>query len=102
MRRGSVAIVPLILALMLFFWFIWFMGGENDSLMQINKVEHVQHLQEELMIAAMQRHLATEQDLRRSNPNISDINAKAAADLDADQYVKIMMQNNQIDPKGTP
>jgi hypothetical protein len=96
MRKGSVAIVPLIIALMLFFWFMWFLGGENDMLLQINKVENVQHIQEELIISAMQRHLTSEQDLKKLNPAMSDTALKQLADKDGSDYVKTMMEANKI------
>lgn len=88
MRRGSVAIVPLMIAIMLFFGFIWFLGGENDMLFQVNKVENLQHVQEELIIPAMQKGIL----LKHSNPAIS------AADLDAGVtlHVNEMMKKNNI------
>ncbi|MDP1785218.1 MAG: hypothetical protein Q8K81_07325 [Sulfuricurvum sp.] len=88
MRRGSVAIVPLLLALMLFFWFIWFLGGENDLLFQINKVENVQHIQEELIVSAMQERLKLEQ----KNTNWSNGQLDAATN----HYVNNMMKINKI------
>lgn len=88
MRRGSVAIVPLILALMLFFWFIWFLGGENDMLFEINKIEHVQHVQESLIIPAIQERLKLEQ----ANPSWS----KAQLDEAVDKYIDEMMKINKI------
>lgn len=87
-RKGSVAIVPLLLALMLFFWFIWFLGQENDSLLQINKIENVQHIQEELVISAMQQRLALEQ----MHPDWST----AQLDEAAQKYVNDMMKLNAI------
>jgi hypothetical protein len=88
MRRGSVAIVPLLFALMIFFWFIWFLGRENDSLLQINKIENVQHIQEELVISAMQQRLALEQ----MHPDWST----AQLDNAAGKYVNDMMKLNEI------
>jgi hypothetical protein len=89
MRRGSVAIVPLLLALLLFFWFMWFMGGENDNLVQINKVQHLYHLQEELVIAAMQQRIELEQ---QCHPDCNDAELDAAVEL----YVDEMMKLNKI------
>jgi hypothetical protein len=88
MRKGSVAIVPLLMALMLFFWFIWFLGRENDSLLQINKIENVQHIQEELVISAMQQRLALEQ----THPEWTN----AQLDTAAQKYVNDMMKLNAI------
>lgn len=88
MRRGSVAIVPLLMALMLFFWFIWFLGRENDSLFQINKIQNVQHIQEELVIPAMQQRLALEQ----THPDWSSEKLDEATQ----KYVNDMMKLNLI------
>jgi len=86
MRKGSVAIVPLLIALMLFFWFIWFMGGENDSLHTINKVEHLHHIQEELVISALQEKIRLEQNGKSESEAIDQVNG----------YVNAMMQANKI------
>ncbi|MBN2869554.1 MAG: hypothetical protein JXK04_01200 [Campylobacterales bacterium] len=82
------AIVPLLIALMLFFWFIWFLGGENDSLHRINKVQHLHHLQEELVIAAMQQRI----ELEQAHPEWSSAQLDAAVN----QYVNDMMAINNI------
>lgn len=89
MRRGSVAIVPLILAIFALFWFIWFMGGENDNLHQINNVENLQHLQERLIVAAVKR----KYELAKANPNLSDAELNAQVEL----YIHTMMQSNKVD-----
>lgn len=86
MRRGSVAIVPLLFALMLFFWFIWFLGGENDSLHEINNIENLQHIQEELIISATQQYIALQQN------GMSEVEAKASVNT----YVTNMMKLNKI------
>jgi hypothetical protein len=88
MRRGSVAIVPLILAIFALFWFIWFMGGENDNLHQINNVENLQHLQEKLVIPAMQYRYG----LKAANPDMSEAELDAAVN----QYINEMMVANKI------
>jgi len=94
MRRGSVAIVPLLLAIMLFFWFIWFLGGESDTLHEINNVEHLHHIQEELVISAMQEKIRLEQNQSVSNLTDSQI------DDAVNGYVDQMMLNNQIHTQG--
>lgn len=88
MRRGSVAIVPLLLSLLLLFWFIWFMGGENDMLLQINKTQNLHHLQEELVIAAVQQRL----ELEQAHPEWSN----AQLDEAVNHYVNGMMKINKI------
>ena len=88
MRRGSVALVPLLLALLLFFWFIWFLGGENDSLMQINKVENVHHIQEELIVSAMQQRI----ELEQAHPEWNS----GQLDEAVNHYVNDMMKINKI------
>lgn len=88
MRKGSVAIVPLLLALFLLFWFIWFLGGENDRLFQINKVQNVHHVQEELIISAMQQRL----ELEQLHPEWSGQQLDEAVN----HYVNEMMKINKI------
>jgi len=57
MRNGSAALFPLLLAIMAMFWFIWVMGGATDTLHRVNEVEDLQHLQERLLPAAMQKYI---------------------------------------------
>lgn len=89
MRRGSVAIVPLILAIFALFWFILFMGGENDNLHNINQVQNLQHLQERLLVAAIKRRF----DLERENPNMSETEINNAVNT----YIHNIMIVNKID-----
>ncbi|HEX5623903.1 MAG TPA: hypothetical protein VFX57_05645 [Sulfuricurvum sp.] len=86
MRRGSVAIVPLLFGIMLFFWFMWFMGGENDMLLQINKVEHVQHIQEELILSATKNYIELQQQGKSKEEATALVNV----------YVNDMMKLNAI------
>lgn len=86
MRRGSVAIVPLIFSIMLFFWFIWFMGGENDTLFQINKVENLQHVQEQLAISALKYGIKLKHDTPSMTP--------AQVDAQVSVYVHEMIVKN--------
>lgn len=88
MRRGSVAIVPLIFSIMLFFWFIWFMGGENDSLFQINKIENLQHIQEEIAVAALQYGVK----LKHDTPNLTP----AQVDAQVSIFVNDMIAKNNL------
>lgn len=89
MRRGSVAIVPLMLAIFALFWFILFMGGENDNLHNINQVENLQHLQERLLLSAIKRRY----ELEKENPNMSDLEISNAVDA----YIHNIMIINKID-----
>lgn len=88
MRRGSVAIVPLIFSIMLFFWFIWFMGGENDSLFQINKIENLQHIQEEIAVAALQYGVK----LKHDTPSLTP----AQVDAQVSIFVNDMIAKNNL------
>jgi len=89
MRRGSAALVPLLSAIMLLFWFIWFLGGESDNLHKVNQLENLQHTQERLIIAACQK----KQELRDANASLSDeqLNQKV------DEYIHNIMVLNKID-----
>ncbi len=89
MRRGSAALVPLFLAIMLLFWFIWFMGGESDNLHKVNQLENLQHTQERLIIAACKK----KQELYDANRSLTDaqLNEKVS------QYIHNIMVLNNID-----
>lgn len=89
MRRGSAALVPLLLAIMLLFWFIWFLGGENDNLHKVNQLENLQHTQERLIIAACKK----KQELYDANRSLTDtqLNEKVS------EYIHNIMVLNNID-----
>lgn len=87
MRKGSVAIVPLFLAIVTLFWFIWFMGGENDNLHRVNEIEHLHHLQERLLLAAAKRRY----ELADADPGLSDESLDTAVDTFIDE---MMVLNN--------
>jgi len=89
MRRGSVALVPLLLAIMLLFWFIWFLGGESDNLHKVNQLENLQHTQERLILAACRK----KQELYDANRSLTDeqLNVKVS------QYIHNIMILNNID-----
>jgi predicted PurR-regulated permease PerM len=88
-RRGSVAIVPLFLAIALLFWFIWFFGNANDNLHKVNQIENLQHTQDRLLQAAIQKRY----ELEEANPTLSD----KELDKTVDKYIKEMMKLNKID-----
>lgn len=89
MRRGSVAMVPLLFAIMLLFWFIWFLGGENDNLHKVNQLENLQRTQERLIIAACQK----KQELQMSDANLTEAQIKTKVN----QYIHNIMVLNKID-----
>lgn len=89
MRRGSVAIVPLFLAIALLFWFIWFLGGANDNLHKVNQIENLQHLQDRLLQSAIIKRY----ELAEADPSMSDEELDAAVD----KYIQEIMKVNGID-----
>lgn len=89
MRRGSAAIVPLFLAIVLLFWFIWFFGNANDNLHKVNQIENLHHLQDRLLLAAIKKRY----ELEEENPTMSD----EELDQEVDKYIKEMMKLNKID-----
>lgn len=88
MRRASVAIVPLIFAVFMLFWFIMFMGGENDNLHNINQVENLQHLQERLALPAMKKRIA----LAKYDSTMTAKELESAVNI----YINRMMVFNKI------
>ena len=89
MRNASVAIVPLILAIMLLFWFIAFMGGASDNLHNINNVEHLRHIQEKLLLSAIKYRY----ELQTEDPTLSE----DELDSRVNDYINTMMQLNRIE-----
>lgn len=89
MRKGSVTIVPLFIAMMLLVWFMMTMGVQNDQLRVINQVQNLQHLQDRLMLAAITR----KYELKKANPTWSD----AQVDIQVNQYIETMIQANGYD-----
>lgn len=93
MRNASAALVPLLLAVMLIFWFAAFMGSENDNAHAINDVTNLQKLQEKLLISAAKQRFtlkaaSKEQDLDLSDEQVNDR---------VDQYIKYIMVSNKIE-----
>ena len=97
MRKGSVAIVPIFLAIMVLFWFIWFLGGESDQLHKITQIENLQHLQERLLTASIQRYDAARAAYLEANPNASESKLDEVGTQSADAYIHVIMQSNNID-----
>lgn len=91
MRNGSAALVPLLFAIMLLFWFIWFLGGESDNLHKINQLKNLHHTQERLIIAACRK----KQELRDANVTLS----KTQLNEKVNKYIHNIMILNKIDEK---
>jgi len=89
MRNGSVAIVPLLLAVMMIFWFMTIMGTENDQLHKINNIENLQRTQERLLYSALKK----KYELQKAYPNKSE----DEIDQEVDQYISQIMKMNNID-----
>jgi hypothetical protein len=95
MRNGSAALFPLLLAIMAMFWFIWIMGGSTDTLHRVNKVEDLQHLQERLLPAAMQKYI---DEVQKSGPDGETMDTKRdRARQKAHDEIQNIMQRNQVD-----
>ncbi|SFV66666.1 hypothetical protein MNB_SM-4-1229 [hydrothermal vent metagenome] len=88
MRRGSAAVVPLLLAVMLLFWFIAFMGNANDTLHDVNNVENLLHLQKNLLVPVMKHRY----ELSRADEGMSDQDLQEKSQ----KYVNEMMIVNKI------
>ena len=93
MRNGSAAIIPLLIAVMLIFWFAYFMGGANDTLHKVNKVTNLQHIQDKLVIAAIRYRAKIEAEAREQGLNLSE----AEIDKKVDSYIEYVMKRNKID-----
>ena len=95
MRRASVAIVPLFLAILLLFWFIWFLGGESDNLHKTTELTHLHKVQDKLLEAAIIRRY----ELATHNKELygEEGQKKAALDTKISNDNHIMMQKNKID-----
>jgi len=57
LRKGSIAIVPVLLAIALIFWAIWFMGQESDNTHVISDIQKLQKLHENAAIYAVKREI---------------------------------------------
>lgn len=86
MRKGSAAIVPLFIGIMLLFWAIMFLGSGSDTLHSINKVENLSHLQTKLLLPALKHY----DEQRKAGKS------KIAASSSANAYVNEMMKLNEI------
>lgn len=89
MRKGSAAIVPLFIAIMLLFWFIAFMGTQSDTLKKVTDIENVSHLHDRLIYAVTKRYY----ELKAENPSWDD----AKLQEETSKYAHIIMQSNNVD-----
>jgi len=89
LRRGSVSIVPLLIAVMMMFWFMMIMGNENDQLHKINSIKNLQNTQERLLYSALKR----KYDLQQAYPEKSEVDI----DKEVDLYITQIMKMNNID-----
>ena len=84
MRRASVAIVPILLAIALVFWTIWFMGQESQNTHVISDMQKLQQLQSNAALYAIKRKI----ELLEQGMDEESSEAKVK------EEVEIMMQRN--------
>ncbi|MDF1877983.1 hypothetical protein JHD47_09165 [Sulfurimonas sp. SAG-AH-194-L11] len=89
MRKGSAAIVPLFLAIMILFWFMMFLGGASDTQKVVNDVGNLSHLHDRLIYSVTKHYYS----LKAANPSWSD----EKLETEANKYVRIIMKKNKID-----
>jgi len=92
MRKGSVALVPLFLAIVVLFWFIAFMGGANDNLHAVNNVENLRHLQGKLLLSAMKHRYDLEAEAKAQGTSLSE----AELNQRVNGYINFMMVQNKV------
>ncbi|MFT7860535.1 MAG: hypothetical protein ABXS93_06335 [Sulfurimonas sp.] len=95
MRRGSAALVPLLIAIMILFWMIAFMGGANDNFHVVNKVTNLQNLQEKLLISSVRYRYMIAEEAKEQGITLSD----EELDQKVDQYIQHIMEENNIEKK---
>ena len=87
MRRGSVAIVPILLAIALIFWAIWFMGQESDNTHVISNIQKLEHLHQNAAMYAIKRKIEILEQTGQTE--LTD-----AQKAQIEQEVQTMMQKN--------
>lgn len=93
MRAGSAALVPLLIAFMLLFWFITFMGGSNDNLHTVNEVTNLKRLQEKLLISSIRYKNKIKAEAQEQGEALSE----GELDQKVDEYVEYIMISNNIE-----
>jgi len=90
LRKGSVAIVPIFLAIALIFWAIWFMGEESDNTHVITNIKKLEDLHENAAFHAMRRKIEI---LENDHTNeLSDENK-----TQIEQEVQQLMRKNNVE-----
>lgn len=93
MRKGSAALVPLLIAIMLLFWFIAFMGSENDNLHTVNGVTNLQKIQEKLLISSVRYRYKIATEAKKEGVTLTE----EELDQKVDQYIQHIMIENKIE-----
>ena len=102
MRRGSVALVPLFLAIMVLFWGMWTLGIGNDTLHQVNELENLRNIQKRLLVSSMKNYVNSIEEYTLENnidvANASEMQeASLAAERISNLLVKSAMLRNKVD-----
>ena len=90
MRKGSVAIVPIFLAIALIFWAIWFMGEESDNTHVISKMQKLQKVHENAAFYAMKKKIRILEEAQRE-----ELTQEEKDQIEND--VQSLMQKNRLD-----
>lgn len=93
MRKGSAALVPLLIAVMTLFWFIMFIGSGDDDLHTINNVTNLQKVQEKLLVSAVKYRYKAAAESDEQNLGLSE----AQLDAKVDGYIEYIMIKNGIE-----
>ena len=89
MRKGSVAIVPIFLAIALIFWAIWFMGQESDNTHVITTMQKLERVHENAAIYAMKKKVHILEEAQREE--LTEDEKKQIQD-----EVQNLMQKNRL------
>lgn len=101
-RRGSLAIIPIILGAFTLVWAIWFFGYEQTATKRISVIENTKNIQAIIFQRAAKLALETEQKVLRERIDAGDSSdvakaaAEAAGDAAADELTKDLMAKNRI------
>ena len=93
MRKASAAIVPLLMAIMLLFWFIMYWGGASETLQALNSVGHLQKIQQKLVIPSVRYYCKTKAEAQQTGATLS----KTELEMKTNLYVKHIMVSNNIE-----
>jgi hypothetical protein len=87
MRKASVALVPILIAIVVMFWVIWYMGEESDNTKEITQIQKLQALQVNMAKYAISRKIALLQEGKTE---------EEAEEIVKDE-IDAMMEKNKID-----